>query len=286
MPEHEPYELEGEGPGDIRVRTVSGERRLIKSAAGFLACTAARAIPAFRALVAGDIPQLAHSSLSGLTAGDDHTQYRLESADHSHASAGLQGGTVSHDVLTGVSSDDHHAQSHGASDHTDRVRSVHVDLAGFAAIGGAPDLAQRGSAASVLSKTYGWAFDGAADETIQYRGLITFPKDILDTSAVSVILTWAPSDGTAGNVYWRVSYAFLGGTDQIDEATSAVDVITATPAVADQRTNTTLTTAAKVSTDTQIKINISRLASSFATDTYDNLDAWLVGVELQYNADM
>ena len=30
----------------------------------------------------------AHSSLTGLTTGDDHTQYRLEADDHSHASAG------------------------------------------------------------------------------------------------------------------------------------------------------------------------------------------------------
>jgi hypothetical protein len=60
----------------------------------------------------------AHSALTGLTTGDDHTQYRLESADHSHASAGLQGGTVSHDVLTGVSADDHHNESHALSSHT------------------------------------------------------------------------------------------------------------------------------------------------------------------------
>lgn len=49
---------------------------------------------------------------------DPHTGYRLESADHSHASTGLQAGTVSHDVLTGVSADDHHAQSHTHASHT------------------------------------------------------------------------------------------------------------------------------------------------------------------------
>jgi hypothetical protein len=32
-------------------------------------------VPTFRSLVAADIPTLAHSSLSGLTTGDDHTQY-------------------------------------------------------------------------------------------------------------------------------------------------------------------------------------------------------------------
>lgn len=58
-----------------------------------------------------------HGALGGLT-DDDHTQYRLESEDHSHASSGLQGGTVSHDVLTGVSADDHHAESHTVPSHS------------------------------------------------------------------------------------------------------------------------------------------------------------------------
>lgn len=49
---------------------------------------------------------------------DPHSVYRLESADHSHASSGLQGGTVSHANLTGVTADQHHNQSHGNADHT------------------------------------------------------------------------------------------------------------------------------------------------------------------------
>lgn len=40
-------------------------------------------------------------------AGDPHPGYRLESADHSHATTGLQGGTVDHGVLTGLTDDDH-----------------------------------------------------------------------------------------------------------------------------------------------------------------------------------
>lgn len=47
-----------------------------------------------------------HGALTGL-ADDDHTQYRLESENHSHASSGLQGGTVAHSVLTGLTVDDH-----------------------------------------------------------------------------------------------------------------------------------------------------------------------------------
>ena len=48
-----------------------------------------------------------HGSLSGLL-DDDHTQYRLESEDHTHQSTGLQAGTLDHGLaLTGLTDDDH-----------------------------------------------------------------------------------------------------------------------------------------------------------------------------------
>jgi len=66
-----------------------------------------------------------HGSLSGL-ADDDHSQYaldtdltthagaadphagyRLESADHTHASSGAEGGTIDHGAITGLTDDDH-----------------------------------------------------------------------------------------------------------------------------------------------------------------------------------
>lgn len=46
-------------------------------------------------------------ALDGLL-DDDHTQYRLESADHTHQSTGLQGGQLDHGLsLTGLTDDDH-----------------------------------------------------------------------------------------------------------------------------------------------------------------------------------
>ena len=53
---------------------------------------------------------VAHSVLTGLTSGDPHTQYRLESEDHTHATTGLQGGTVAHSALTGLTTGDDHTQ--------------------------------------------------------------------------------------------------------------------------------------------------------------------------------
>lgn len=48
-----------------------------------------------------------HGALTGLT-DDDHTQYRLESADHSHQTTGLQAGKIDHGAaLDGLTDNDH-----------------------------------------------------------------------------------------------------------------------------------------------------------------------------------
>lgn len=51
---------------------------------------------------------------------DPHTGYRLESADHTHASTGLQGGQVAHSATSGRTANDHHNQAHTltGADHT------------------------------------------------------------------------------------------------------------------------------------------------------------------------
>ena len=53
-------------------------------------------------------------------ASDPHTGYRQESADHSHASTGLQGGLVAHSALSGLTANNHHNQAHSITgvDHT------------------------------------------------------------------------------------------------------------------------------------------------------------------------
>jgi len=56
----------------------------------------------------GEGAAIAHSTLTGLTTGDDHTQYRLESEDHNHQSTGLQGGKLDHgNALNGLGDNDH-----------------------------------------------------------------------------------------------------------------------------------------------------------------------------------
>lgn len=64
----------------------------------FLKSAGAGADLTWAALVAGDIPALAHSSLTGLTSGDDHTQYALLAGRATGQT--LVGGTASGEDLT------------------------------------------------------------------------------------------------------------------------------------------------------------------------------------------
>jgi hypothetical protein len=62
-----------------------------------------------------------HDNLTNLTSGDPHTQYRLESEDHTHESTGAQAGKIDHgNALNGLTDDDH-TQYLLASAATDRA---------------------------------------------------------------------------------------------------------------------------------------------------------------------
>lgn len=88
-------------------------------------------------------------------AADPHTGYRLESADHSHATTGLQGGTVSHAVLTSVTATDHHAAPAAGPD-----ANVTVDTAGAA--GTASTFARSGHGHQVVTSASAAAAIGTA----------------------------------------------------------------------------------------------------------------------------
>ena len=163
----------------------------------------------------------------------------------------------------------------------DRTRSIWVPISAAVLDIGTPALALVGSG---TDKIRAWAFDGTASERITFDEVV-LPQDILAASTVIALIHWAPSDGAAGNVKWQFNYAFLDSDDQVDESYTAILATTATPAVADQKTVTTVTaTAAKASGDVSVKVAIARLAAD-AEDTYNGVDAWLTGLELRYTAD-
>jgi len=71
---------------------------------------------------ADTVPVSSNWAYDHVAAADPHTGYRLESADHSHASTGAQGGQLDHgSALTGLTDDDHtqyikHALATAAND--------------------------------------------------------------------------------------------------------------------------------------------------------------------------
>jgi hypothetical protein len=96
----------------------------------------------------------AHEALS-----DPHTGYRLESADHSHASTGLQGGTIAHSATTGQTATDHHVAPAAGPD-----ADVTIDAAGAA--GTASTFARSGHGHKLAtSATAGAAIGTAAAGT-------------------------------------------------------------------------------------------------------------------------
>ena len=271
MPEHAPYELEGEGPGDIRVRTVSGERRLIKSAAGFLAATAAKAIPAFRALTVADLP----SGLTGIDflVGTATGNLSAEIVAGTTPGGELGGTWASPTVDTIHSGSAHHAQAHGASDHTDQTRSVSIPPSAMSAIFGTPDLAVRGSTTYLA-----WAFDKDVVEVIETWFQI--PQDYVSGFAVNLYFTNLGAG--SGNIVWYVALNNIAIAGNL--ASLGVTVNTATAPSLDALSilthTATLPNAAAASQSVQIAIG--RIGND-AADTLGN-DAGLVGIAVSYTA--
>lgn len=77
---------------------------------------------------------------------DPHTGYRLESADHTHATTGLQAGTIAHSVTTGITATDHHVAPAAGPD-----ANVTVDVAGAA--GTASTFARSGHGHQVVTSS-------------------------------------------------------------------------------------------------------------------------------------
>jgi hypothetical protein len=165
---------------------------------------------------------------------------------------------------------------------TARTMNMPLPLSNFVAVSGTPVLAAVGSDASFARKVQAWAFDGAANEYIQYNGLIRTPRDY--TSGVYTLrIYWSASDTTVANVLWQAVYSIVDSGNQIDEAETAVNGLTATIGTADQELSTDFALGTPTDTNTGLRIIIARIGAD-ALDTYNALDAWITGVELLYSS--
>lgn len=99
-----------------------------------------------------------HGALTGLT-DDDHTQYRLESADHTHQTTGLQAGKIDHGAALDGLTD---------NDHTQYILHSIADAAGDLLLASAADTFARlaiGADGTILTSdgtTASWQVAGAA----------------------------------------------------------------------------------------------------------------------------
>ncbi len=122
---------------------------------------------------------VAHSGLAGLTTGDDHTQYRLEAADHTHQTTGLQAGQIDHGLAMVAASllDD---------DHTQYQKESEKDGAS------------------------GYAGLNASSRTI--KGVDTTDDIVIDSITTGLVL----KDSATPAHYWRVTIGTDGVIDTTD----------------------------------------------------------------------
>ena len=279
MPD-EPYELEGEGPGDIRVRTVSGERRLIKSAAGFLAATAAKAIPAFRALTVADLP----SGLTGIDfiVGTATGNLSAEIVAGTTPGGELGGTWATPTVDTTHSGSAHHDENHGASVHTNRTRrlwlpagEVGADKEWIAAAG-TPVFAQYNSLYGAM------AFDAAAIEAVFSLRPLMIPDDYV--SSLTIHLVWTNVGAGSGNVVWRVGHSVASVSGGTMPSFTTTDLTLAAPAQNVLQADVFSALTPSVAAGSLVNLSCGRIADN-AADTLAN-DAGFLGYLVTYTADM
>lgn len=205
---------------------------------------------------------------SGLTSG-----HVFKATSSSAASFGQ----LAHTSLGSVGADDHHAQSHGASDHTDRTRNLWIPAQAFISRQGSPALAIVGASTAYQA----WAFDQTTVEGILSE--FVMPSDYT-SGTLTVKLYWTNLGAGSGDVIWRIFIRNTAATGNLDSGgfTSGSDTITA-PAQNVLKISTSSVSFTPVAGNV-IQIIPDRNASN-GSDNLGN-DAGLVGVLIEYTADM
>lgn len=142
-----------------------------------------------------------HGTLTGLT-DDDHTQYRLESADHTHQSTGLQAGTLDHGLaLTGLTDDDHTQYRLESADHTHQSTGAQAGTLdhGLALTGLTDDDHTQYLLESVLT-TKGDIYVATAASTVTRLAVGTNDQVLTADSAEATGVKWAAAGGASSPV--------------------------------------------------------------------------------------
>lgn len=216
-------------------------------------------------------------ALNGLL-DDDHTQYLKEKGSgglaaevptHDHSGAG-EAGTVAHGDLTGVTSDQHHNEVHGAAQHTDITREIFIS---------ATSGHNTGVPAGYLYYGVVTLVDNVDDEVY-----ITFKVPLDFISFTSAKLAWF-STPAAGNLYWRMASAYAASGEDYDNDTDAPAYgVTATGGnlIINEQEAANPLTLTNIAAGDYIGIEIHRDGD----DVLDTLgaDVYVLGILLTYTA--
>ncbi len=162
----------------------------------------------------------------------------------------------------------------------DRVRNCWIPASAWTLEQGTPVLAVHGSAGA-LFKAPVWELDGTAREGV---ATTFYMPDGWNSGSITVNVYWAPATTAVGNVFWDVVVGSLAAGSQIDDATiTSTQGTSGAPGVAEQLV--IFTTAAFTPANPLVRFNLVRY-SDLATDTFDGVDAWFLGMKINYTADM
>lgn len=172
--------------------------------------------------------------------------------------------------------------SHGASVHTNRTRNMYIPATAFKAAAGRPSINTRGSSTAKMDVPPSFNFPTSSIGAITTTFML--PEDWAG-GAVTVKLYWAPAGTGTATAVMGYRWSALAAGDQIDEAGSGPTNETITPpGTAEQMVVTTFSTTFTPATNGPIKFAIRRDTTN-GSDTYGN-GIWVIGVELEYTADM
>ena len=132
---------------------------------------------------------------------------------------------------------------------------------------------------------YVLAFEGGGADEEQLFFTAQLSHKYKEGSDIEFHIHYAPEDATVANVRWVFTYSWAS-SDGVYGAETTVTTILATPGVADQHTYGEIgdiTGTGK--TISSILICSLMRESSHATDTYDNLDIYLLGLDFHIQCD-
>lgn len=158
------------------------------------------------------------------------------------------------------------------------TRSVWLPAGAFTSGMGSPDLAVRGSSASVWQKPPGWALDASSDEAVTL--IAGMPTDYV-AGDITLTAYLACPNGNAGVVRMFMNATYLEANSQIDQADDFVETDEVTvPGVAEQLFEYDETNLTFTATTQPVRFSVYRNASH-GNDTYGS-DVWFLGLKISY----